>query len=137
MYTKSKEKIGYIHILNMGVHGYAELQIFLTGKLDKLIIDVVYGGGHFHRFYKLQEKRVGFDLTRWMGHDPYLRISSWSYGCYHKTICWLWRDFLVIMKLFKLKKFIGKRTRGGVTGIWPRNSCRWHRDISARIFILV
>ena len=129
VHTKSKEKIGYIHIPDMGVHGYAEFhRYFLTEiSYDGLIIDVRYnGGGHISQLLlsKLARKRVGFDLTRWMGHDPYpaespagpmVAITNEFAGSDGDIFSHSW-------KLFKLGKLIGKRTWGGVIGIWPRNS---------------
>ena len=129
VHKKSNEKIGYIHIPDMGVHGFAEFhRYFLTEiSYDGLIIDVRYnGGGHISQLLlsKLARKRVGFDLTRWMGHDPYpaespagpmVAITNEFAGSDGDIFSHSW-------KLFKLGKLIGKRTWGGVIGIWPRNS---------------
>ena len=129
VHRQSKGKIGYIHIPDMGVHGFAEFhRYFLTEiSYDGLIIDVRYnGGGHISQLLlsKLARKRVGYDLTRWMGHDPYpaespagpmIAITNEFAGSDGDIFSHSW-------KLFKLGKLIGKRTWGGVIGIWPRNS---------------
>ena len=129
VHKKSKGKIGYIHIPDMGVPGYSEFhRYFLTEiSYDGLIIDVRYnGGGHVSQLLlsKLARKRIGFDITRWMGKDPYpmespagpmIAITNEFAGSDGDIFSHSW-------KLMKLGKLIGKRTWGGVIGIWPRNS---------------
>jgi len=129
VHRKSNNKIGYIHIPDMGVEGYAEFhRYFLTEiSYDGLIVDVRYnGGGHISQLLlsKLARKRIGYDLTRWMGEEPYpmespagpmVAITNEFAGSDGDIFSHSW-------KLLKLGKLIGKRTWGGVIGIWPRNS---------------
>ena len=129
VHTKSKGKIGYIHIPDMGVPGYAEFhRHFLTEiNYDGLVVDVRYnGGGHVSQLLlsKLARKRIGANLTRWMGSNPYpdespagpmVAITNEFAGSDGDIFSHSW-------KLMKLGKLIGKRTWGGVIGIWPRNS---------------
>ena len=129
VHKKSKNKIGYIHIPDMGVHGFAEFhRHFLTEiSYDGLVVDVRYnGGGHVSQLLlsKLARKRLGFDLTRWMGTEPYpiespggpmVAITNEFAGSDGDIFSHSW-------KMMNLGKLIGKRTWGGVIGIWPRNS---------------
>jgi len=73
---------------------------------------------------KLAKKRIGYDLTRWMGVEPYpsespagpmVAITNEYAGSDGDIFSHSW-------KLMKLGKLIGRRTWGGVIGIWPRNS---------------
>ena len=84
------------------------------------------GGGHVSQLLlsKLARKRLGFDLTRWMGVEPYpsespagpmVAITNEYAGSDGDIFSHSW-------KMMKLGKLIGKRTWGGVIGIWPRNS---------------
>jgi tricorn protease len=101
VHEKSDGRVGYIHIPDMSARGYAEFHRYFVVELDHqgLIVDVRYnGGGHVSPLLleKLARQRLGFDLTRWI-------------------------IFCHSFKLMKLGKLIGRRTWGGVIGIWPRN----------------
>ena len=129
VHKKSKNKIGYIHIPDMGTFGYAEFHRHFLSEIsyDGLIDDVRYnGGGHVSQLLlsKLARKRLGFDLTRWMGDEPYpvespagpmVAITNEFAGSDGDIFSHSW-------KMMGLGKLIGKRTWGGVIGIWPRNS---------------
>ncbi|TES94417.1 MAG: peptidase, partial [Candidatus Cloacimonadota bacterium] len=71
----------------------------------------------------LARKRLGYDLTRWVGSYPY--PSESVYGpLIALTNEYAGSDgdiFSHSFKLMKLGKLIGRRTWGGVVGIWPRN----------------
>jgi len=129
VHKKSKGKIGYVHIPDMGADGFAEFHRYFLAEIiyDGLIIDVRYnGGGHVSQLLlsKLAKKRIGYDLTRWMGIEPYpsespagpmVAITNEYAGSDGDIFSHSW-------KLLKLGKLIGKRTWGGVIGIWPRNA---------------
>ena len=129
VHKKSKGKIGYVHIPDMGADGFAEFhRYFLTEIVyDGLIVDVRFnGGGHVSQLLlsKLAKKRIGYDMTRWMGVEPYpsespagpmVAITNEYAGSDGDIFSHSW-------KLLKLGKLIGKRTWGGVIGIWPRNA---------------
>lgn len=120
--------VGYVHIPDMGPNGYAEFhRYYLTEyNRDGLIIDVRFnGGGHVSPLLleKLARKRLGFDLTRWVGYEPYptespagpiIAITNEQAGSDGDI-------FSHSFKMLKLGKLIGMRTWGGVIGIWPRN----------------
>ena len=129
VHKKTKNKIGYIHIPDMGPYGFAEFHRYFLTELDYdgLVIDVRFnGGGHVSPLLlsKLARKRLGYDLTRWMGESPYpsesvagpmIALTNEHAGSDGDI-------FSHSFKLMKLGKLIGKRTWGGVIGIWPRNS---------------
>ena len=129
VHKKTKNKVGYIHIPDMGPLGFAEFHRYFLTELDYdgLVIDVRFnGGGHVSPLIlsKLARKRIGYDLTRWMGDDPYpgesvagpmIALTNENAGSDGDI-------FSHSFKLMGLGKLIGRRTWGGVIGIWPRNS---------------
>src|SRR5205807_1602077 len=90
------------------------------------VVDVRYnGGGHVSELLieKLARRRVGYDVSRWGQPAPY---PSYSVAGPMVAICnqWAGSDGDIFSHVFKLKKLgplVGKRTWGGVIGIWPRN----------------
>ena len=129
VHKKSNNKIGYLHIPDMGADGFAEFHRYFLAEItyDGLIVDVRFnGGGHISQILlsKLAKKRLGFDLTRWMGIEPYpsespggpmVAITNEYAGSDGDIFSHSW-------KMMNLGKLIGRRTWGGVIGIWPRNS---------------
>ena len=72
---------------------------------------------------KLARKRLGYTSTRWMGCLSYPEESVRG-PIIALTNEWSGSDgdiFSHLFKLMKLGKLIGRRTWGGVIGIWPRN----------------
>jgi len=128
VHQKTKNKVGYVHIPDMSPWGYSEFHRYWLSELeyDALIVDVRFnGGGHVSQLIleKLARKQIGYDLTRWMGTESYpgdaiagpiVAITN-EYAGSDGDI------FSHSFKLMKLGKLIGKRTWGGVVGIWPRN----------------
>ncbi len=128
VHEKSGGQVGYIHVPDMSADGYAEFHRYFLVELDHkgLVIDVRYnGGGHVSQLLleKLARQRLGYDLTRWMGHMPYpeesvrgpmVALTNEQAGSDGDI-------FSHAFKLMKLGKLIGRRTWGGVVGIWPRN----------------
>jgi len=121
-------QVGYIHVPDMSAEGYAEFHRYFLAEFDYagLIVDVRFnGGGHVSALLleKLARKRLGYDLSRWMGYTPYPEESV------RGPIVALTNEqagsdgdiFSHSFKLMKLGKLIGRRTWGGVIGIWPRN----------------
>ncbi len=121
-------QVGYIHIPDMGANGYAEFHRYFLPEFDYegLIVDVRFnGGGHVSSLLleKLARRRLGYNLSRWMGHTPYpdesvrgpiVALTNEQAGSDGDI-------FSHSFKLMKLGKLIGRRTWGGVIGIWPRN----------------
>ena len=128
VHKKTKGRVGYVHIPDMSAEGYAEFHRYFLVELDYegLIVDVRFnGGGHVSSLLleKLARKRIGYDLTRWMGYTPYPEESVCG-SIVAVTNEYAGSDgdiFSHSFKLMKLGKLIGRRTWGGVIGIWPRN----------------
>ncbi len=124
----TKGKIGYVHIPDMGLHGYSEFYRNFLSECTKegLIVDVRYnGGGHVsqHILKILAQKTIGFDKTRYMDIEPYPAYSI------NGPVVALTNEhagsdgdiFSHSFKLLGIGPLIGKRTWGGVVGIWPRH----------------
>ncbi len=125
---RSRGKVGYIHIPDMGPWGFAEFhRSYLSEiKCDGVIVDVRYNrGGHVSPLLleKLLRKRVGYDISRWGPPQPYppesvrgplVAVTNQFAGSDGDI-------FSHCFKLYELGPLVGKRTWGGVIGIWPRH----------------
>ncbi len=120
-------KVGYVHIPDMSVRGFAEFHRgYLTeARRTGLVVDVrKNGGGHVSQLIleKLARTRIGYDITRFGGVFPYPSDSILG------PIVALTDEhagsdgdiFSHCFKLMEIGPLIGKRTWGGVVGIWPR-----------------
>ena len=122
-------KVGYVHVPNMMGLGMSE---FFRGYLaevarDALIVDVRFnGGGHTSQLIleKLARRRLGYDISRWGQPQPYpsnavmgpiVAITNEFAGSDGDI-------FSHSFKLMNLGTLVGKRTWGGVIGIWPRHA---------------
>jgi tricorn protease len=121
-------QIGYVHIPDMGPFGFAEFhRSYLSENTKKgLVIDVRYnGGGHVSQLIleKLARQRLGYDIQRWGKPMPYPQESVMG------PLVALTNEhagsdgdiFSHCFKLMELGPLLGKRTWGGVIGIWPRH----------------
>ncbi|MCL4407855.1 MAG: S41 family peptidase [Thermotogae bacterium] len=128
IYERTNNRVGYIHIPDMMAVGYAEFHRSFLAELDKegVIVDVRFNsGGEVSQLLleKLARKRIGYDSTRWMGAQPYPTDSPYG-PVIAVTNEYAGSDgdiFSHAFKLMKIGKLIGRRTWGGVIGIWPRN----------------
>ncbi len=125
---RTEGRVGYVHIPNMGPDGYAEFHRYYLGELHKesLIVDVRFnGGGHVSQLIleKLARKRIGYDVQRWGKPEPYpaesvlgpiVAVTNELAGSDGDI-------FSHSFKLMNLGTLIGKRTWGGVIGIYPRH----------------
>lgn len=121
-------RVGYVHIPDMGPAGYAEFHRYYFAEVHKegLIVDVRYnGGGHVSQLIleKLARKRIGYNVSRWGKPETYpadsllgpaVAITNEQAGSDGDI-------FSHCFKLMKVGTLIGKRTWGGVIGIWPRH----------------
>ncbi len=129
VHKKSKGRVGYVHVPDMGPEGYAEFHRYFLAELDRhgLVIDVRFNGGGFVSeliLEKLARRRIGYDQSRWSKPKPY-PTDSVAGPLVALTNEFAGSDgdiFSHGFKLLGLGPLIGKRTWGGVIGIWPRHS---------------
>ncbi len=129
VHKASKGRIGYVHVPDMGSRGFSEFHRHYRAEScrDGLIVDVRYnGGGNVSQLLleKLLRRRIGYDRTRWMGLLPYpqhattgclVAITNEHAGSDGDIFSHSW-------KVYGLGPLIGRRTWGGVVGIWPRHT---------------
>lgn len=125
----SRGRVGYVHIPDMGPRGYAEFHRYYLAenRREGLLVDVRFNaGGHVSELIleKLMRRRIGYDVQRWGEPEPYPLDSVLG-----PKVCltneWAGSDgdiFSHCFKLLGLGPLIGKRTWGGVVGIWPRHA---------------
>jgi tricorn protease len=129
VHEKTGGRVGYVHIPDMSSAGFAEFHRYFLVEHDHegLIVDVRFnGGGNVSGLLlgKLARRRLGYDVSRWMGTEPY-PVESIRGPLVAVTNEYAGSDgdiFCHSFKLMKLGTLIGRRTWGGVIGIWPRNS---------------
>ncbi|MDQ3808948.1 MAG: PDZ domain-containing protein, partial [Chloroflexota bacterium] len=128
VHAASNGRVGYIHVPDMGPDGYAEFHRAYLVEYDRdaLIVDVrVNGGGHVSGLLleKLARKRVGYDFPRWAAPKPYPDESpAGPMVALTNELAGSDGDiFSHTFKMLKLGPLVGKRTWGGVIGIWPRH----------------
>lgn len=127
VFKKSGGKIGYIHIPDMSPLGFSEFHRSFLYDLDRegLIVDVRFnGGGNVSQLLleKLARRRLGYDVSRWQHLNSYpedaplgpMVALANEYTGSDGDI------FSHCFKMMKLGPLIGKRSWGGVIGIFPR-----------------
>ncbi|MCA9428551.1 MAG: PDZ domain-containing protein, partial [Candidatus Omnitrophica bacterium] len=129
VHEKTGGKVGYFHVPDMGPFGYSEFHRGFLTEIDHegLIVDIRFnGGGHVSQLLlnKLARDRIGYSVTRWMGVEPYPTESPRGpMACLINEYAGSDGDiFSNGFRTMKLGKLIGRRTWGGVVGIWPRNT---------------
>ncbi len=128
VHEASDGQVGYVHIPDMGPRGYAEFhRSYLAENTRKgLLVDVRYnGGGHVSQLIleKLARQRIGYDIQRWGKPMPYPSESVMG-PMVALTNEYAGSDgdiFSHCFKIMELGPLLGKRTWGGVIGIWPRH----------------
>ncbi len=126
VHRKSENKIGYVHIPDMGMMGLNEFfRLFVNeSSYDSLIIDVRFNGGGFVSqliIEKIKSERLGYDKPRRGTLHPY-PINSINGSIVAIANEYAGSDgdiFSHSFKQLKLGKLIGTRTWGGVVGINP------------------
>ncbi len=127
VHERTNGRAGYIHIPDMGPRGYAEFHRAYLREIERdgLVVDVRFNRGGFVSallLEKLARKRQAFIKTRWFGVLPWPENSPPGPMAV-LTNEWAGSDgdiFSHMVKLLGLGPLIGKRTWGGVVGIWPR-----------------
>lgn len=121
-------RVGYVHVPDMGPAGYAEFHRGYLAEFSRegLVIDVRHnGGGHVSQLLleKLARRRLGYDVERWGAVKPYPDESPLG-----PMVCLTDEQagsdgdmFSHAFKALGLGPLLGKRTWGGVIGIWPRH----------------
>jgi tricorn protease len=152
VHERSGGRVGYVHVPDMGPAGYSEFHRYFLSEIDRegLIVDVRYnGGGHVSELLleKLARRRIGYDQSRWFNVSPY-PVDSVLGPMVALTNEFAGSDgdiFSHGFKLLKLGPLIGKRTWGGVVGIWPRHHLAdgtfttqpefsfWFKDVGWRV----
>jgi tricorn protease len=129
VHKKTKGKVGYIHIPDMSPFGFSEFHRGFLGELDRegLVVDVRFnGGGHVSQLLieKLARRRLGYDQCRWFGLATYPEDAAQGpMVCLTNEYAGSDGDmFSHVFKMMKLGPLLGKRTWGGVIGIWPRHA---------------
>ena len=126
VHTETGGRVGYVHVPDMGPHGYAEFHRSYLSEVahDALIIDVRFnGGGHVSSLLleKLARRRIAYAVARWAPPEPYpeespagplVTITNEQAGSDGDI-------FTHSFKLLGLGPVVGKRTWGGVIGINP------------------
>lgn len=129
VHEETEGRVGYVHVPNMGAVGYAEFHRYYVSESERegLIVDVRFnGGGHVSQLLleKLARRRLGYDQPRYGIASPYpdhtvlgpmVALANEFAGSDGDI-------FSHVFKLLKLGPLIGKRTWGGVVGIWPRHA---------------
>ena len=128
VHEDSKGQVGYVHVPNMGPVGFAEFHRYYLAEFNRpgLIVDVRRnGGGHVSQLLleKLARRRIGYDVPRYGKPVPYPEDARLG-----PVVCLTDEHagsdgdiFSHCFKLLGLGPLIGKRTWGGVIGIWPRH----------------
>jgi tricorn protease len=123
VHEKSKGKLGYVHVPDMGPYGYAEFykNFIAESDFDGMVVDVRFnGGGHVsqHLLKVLAQKVIGYDETRFQGVQKYPMYAPGVLVALANEHSGSDGDiFPQSFKLMKLGKLIGKRTWGGIIGI--------------------
>ena len=128
VHEASDGRVGYVHIPDMGPRGYAEFHRSYLAECNRkgLLVDVRYnGGGHVSQLIleKLARQRIGYDIQRWGEPMPYPSESVMGpmVALTNERAGSDGDIFSHCFKLMELGPLLGKRTWGGVIGIWPRH----------------
>ena len=130
VHKQTNGKVGYVHLPNMGPEGYSEFHRYYDAEAHKgaLIVDVRFnGGGHVSQLIleKLNRKVIGLNTSRWkdeIEHYPEHSVYGPMVALTNEFAGSDGDIFSHSFKLMNLGKLIGRRTWGGVVGIWPRHT---------------
>lgn len=126
VHDDSEDRVGYVHVPDMGPAGYAEFHRSFVSEVerDALVIDLRHNaGGHVSPLLleKLARRRIGWEVNRWGSPEPYPSYAP-AGPLVLVTNEWAGSDgdiFTHAFKLLGLGPVVGTRTWGGVVGISP------------------
>ncbi|MBX3599266.1 MAG: PDZ domain-containing protein [Rubrivivax sp.] len=121
-------RVGYLHLPDMMSAGFAEFHRYFSAECDRdaLIVDVRFNrGGHVSQLLleKAARRRIAWAVTRW-GRPGCYPDESPAGAVVALTNEHAGSDgdiFSHGFKLMKIGRLVGRRTWGGVIGIWPRH----------------
>jgi tricorn protease len=129
VHERTEGRVGYLHIPDMGPRGFGEFHRYFRVEVNRtgLIVDVRHnGGGNVSQLIlqRLARRRIGYDVPRW--GEP----ESWPYDAPAGPMVALTDEyagsdgdiFSHAFKLLGLGPLVGKRTWGGVVGIFTRHA---------------
>ncbi|MBI5030722.1 MAG: PDZ domain-containing protein [Chloroflexi bacterium] len=130
VHAATNGRVGYVHIPDMGSHGYAEFHRGYLAEVDRegLIVDVRFnGGGNVSPLIleKLARRRLAYEQSRWgqmVAPYPPQSILGPMVALTNEQAGSDGDIFSHGFKLMQLGPLLGKRTWGGVIGIWPRHT---------------
>ena len=128
VHDHSGGRLGYLHLPDMMSAGFAEFHRYFATECDRdgLVVDLRYNrGGHVSQLLleKVARRRVAWNLMRWGQPEPYPDAAAAG------PVVALTNEhagsdgdiFSHNFKLMGIGTLVGKRTWGGVIGIWPRH----------------
>ena len=129
VHEASGGRVGYLHLPDMMSAGFAEFHRYFATECDRdaLIVDVRYNrGGHVSQLLleKVARKRIAWNVTRWgqpscypdeAAAGPVVALTNEHAGSDGDI-------FSHNFKLMGIGTLVGKRTWGGVIGIFPRHA---------------
>ncbi len=128
VHQASGGRVGYLHVPDMMSAGFAEFHRYFATECDRdaLVVDLRYNrGGHVSQLLleKVARKRIAWGCMRWDQPSSYPDESP-AGAVVALTNEHAGSDGDIFSHNFKqmgLGKLVGKRTWGGVIGIWPRH----------------
>jgi tricorn protease len=128
VHERTVGRVGYLHVPDMMGWGYAEFHRGFLAEFDReaLLVDVRFNrGGHVSSLLLqlLARRRIGYGFPRWRVPEPYpheavrgpmVAIANEYAGSDGDIFCHAF-------KALGLGPLVGRRTWGGVIGIWPRH----------------
>lgn len=127
VHKKSRGKLGYVHIPDMGPGGFSEFHRYYIFEVNHpgLIVDLRDNrGGHVSQLLleKLSRKQYGYDVSRYgsVGSYPSHSVAGPMVAVTNEYAGSDGDIFSHHFKQMKLGVLVGKRTWGGVIGINPR-----------------